>query len=67
MSGARQHAVLGRDPPLTLAAQEWRHALLDAGRTQHLRVAKGDQHRAFCVLGVAAGEAHLPQLIRRAP
>ena len=64
VGGARQHAVLGGDPALALAAQERRHALLDAGGAQHLRVAELDQHRALGVLGDAAREAHRPQFAR---
>ena len=45
--GARQHAVFGGDPALPLAAQEAGHALLDARRAQHARVAELHQHRAF--------------------
>ena len=55
--GARQHAVLGGDPALTAAAQEARHAVLDARGAQHARVAERHQHRAFRVAGVAALEA----------
>ena len=53
--GARQHAVLGGDPALALAAQERRHAFLDAGGAQHARIAELDQHRAFGVLRVSDG------------
>ncbi len=38
--GARQHAVLGRQPALAAAALVRRHLLLDRGGAQHLRVAE---------------------------
>ena len=63
---ARQHAVLGGNPALALAAQEGRHAVLDARRAQHLGVTEFNEHRAFGVLGEAAREAHVAQLIRGA-
>ena len=47
--GARQHAVFGGDPALAGAAQERRHAILDAGRADHAGVADLDEHRAFGV------------------
>ena len=54
--------------PWPLPRRKRWHAVLDARRAQHLRVAELDQHRAFGVLGVAAREAHRPQLHRaRAP
>ena len=57
VGGARQHAVFGGDPAFALAAQERRHAFLDAGGAQHAGVAEADQHRAFGVAGVAALDA----------
>src|SRR5690606_35041159 len=66
MSGAGQHAVLGRDPTLALAAQEGGHPVLDAGSAQHAGAAEGDQHRALRVPGIAAGDADLAQLRGRA-
>ena len=54
VGGARQHAVLGGQPALALAAQEVRHTVLDAGGAQHAGVAEADQHRAFGVSGEAA-------------
>src|SRR5690606_1073109 len=51
MGGTGKHRVLGRYPPLALAAQERRHLLLDARRDQYARVAESDQHRSFGVLG----------------
>ena len=60
---ARQHAVLGGEPAAPLALEERRHAFLDAGGAQHLRVAGLDQHRAFGVLRVAAGDAERAQLV----
>ena len=62
--GARQHAVFGGDPALALAAQERRHAFLDARGAQHARLAELDEHRAFGVAREAAREAHRAQLRR---
>ena len=53
--GARQHAVFRRHPALTLAAQKRRHFFVDAGGADDLGVAALDQHRAFGMLGVIAG------------
>ena len=64
---ARQHAVLGGEPALALALEKRRHAFLDAGRAQHLRVAGLDQHRAFGVPRVAAGDAERTQLVGAPP
>ena len=61
--GRRQHRVLGGDPAEPGALAPARHALGDAGRAQHLRVAELDEHRARRVLLEAAGEAHRPQLV----
>ena len=44
--------------PSPRALEERRHALLDARRAQHARVADLDQHRAFGVPRVAARDAH---------
>jgi len=43
VGGPRQHAVLGGDPALALAAQEAGDALFQAGGHQHLGVAEADQ------------------------
>ncbi len=64
---ARQHGVLGGEPTLAAALQEWRHALLDAGDTQHTRVAHLNHHRAFGVAQIVYCQAHGPQLVRGAP
>ena len=40
---AREHAIFGGDPALALAAQEWRHLLLDARGAQHAGVAEADE------------------------
>ena len=61
--GARQHAVLGGDPALALAAQKSGHAFFDGGGAQHARVAELDQHRTFGMLRETTGEAHGAQLI----
>ena len=66
VGGARQHAVLGRDPALALAAHERRHAFLDARGAQHAGVAELDQHRALGVAGEAAGDPDRAQLFGRA-
>src|SRR6266851_2967369 len=44
---ARQHAVLRRHPTLAGVAQKGRHALLDRGGAQHLRIAELCQARAL--------------------
>src|SRR5690606_36387351 len=63
VGGAGQHAVFGGDPALALAAQESRHAVLDAGRAQHAGVAETHQYRTFGVAGEAALDAHLAHLV----
>ena len=60
---ARQHAVFGGEPALPLALEERRHALLDARRAQHRRVAGLDQHRALGVLRELPGDAQRAQLV----
>src|SRR6185437_9328016 len=47
---ARQHAVLGGDPALSLALEKERHAFLDARRAEHARLSGLDENRAFGVL-----------------
>src|SRR5690606_411314 len=66
VGGARKHAVFGGDPAGALAAQEARHAVLDAGRAQHPGFAKGDQDRTLGVAGIAALDAHFAHLAGRA-
>ena len=63
MRRARQHAVLGGDPPLALALQERGNALLDAGGADDAGVAELDQHRAFGMLGEVAQQAHRTQFV----
>src|SRR5690606_24503746 len=41
---ARQHAVLGRDPPLAGAPEELRHAVLDARGADDARAPRLDEH-----------------------
>src|SRR5439155_2863653 len=43
----REHRVLGGDPSRALALEELRHALLEGGETEHLRVAERDARGAF--------------------
>ena len=62
---ARQHAVLGGDPALALAAQEPGHAFFDGGRDEHPRVAEFDQHGTFRVPGKPARDADRTQLVWR--
>src|SRR5580658_4167158 len=62
----RQHPVLGGYPALALAAQEGRHALLDARSAQHPGPTEADEHRTFGVRRVSAHEAQRPQLVGRA-
>ena len=66
MGGARQHAVLGRDPAAPLAAQPARHAGLQAGRAQHVGVAEAHQAGPFRVPRDAAFEGDPPHLVGRA-
>ncbi|MNZ44168.1 hypothetical protein D3C78_617940 [compost metagenome] len=61
--GARQHAVLGGQPALALALEEARHAGFGTDGADHLGIAEFDQHGAFGVLGVMAGEADRAQLV----
>src|SRR3569833_1342008 len=53
---ARQHAVFNNDPATAVAFDPARHAVFDARGAQHARVAEFDEHRAFCMFGVVAGE-----------
>src|SRR5690606_14293493 len=62
--GAREHAVFSRDPSLSLAAQERRNAVLDAGRAQHLRITELDEHRALGVTRKPAAKPHVTHLVR---
>src|SRR5690606_41938500 len=66
MRGTREHAVLGGDPALALAAQPAADAVLDTGGAQHLGVAETDQHRAFGMAGEVALDADRAQLVRGA-
>jgi len=58
--GAGQHAIFGGDPSRTLAAHKGRHGFFYAGGAQYLGVAKFDQHAAFGVAGVVAGNFQWP-------
>jgi hypothetical protein len=64
--GARQHAVLGRDPAFAAAALVRRHLLFDRGGAQHAGLPELDQHRALGMDGVTPGETHRAQGIRGA-
>ena len=61
-AGARQHAVLGGDPALTLAAQPARHAILDGHGADHPRVADPDQDRSLGELEIVGHDLDGPQL-----
>src|SRR5262249_25003285 len=63
MRRARQHAVFGRNPALTLALEERRHAFFDARGAQHLGMAEGDKHAAFGMARVMARDAEFAQRI----
>lgn len=63
----RQHPVFGGEPALAALAQEFGHALGDARRADHFRVAELDEHRAFRMLRVVARDAHVAQLVGAAP
>src|SRR5205823_1080009 len=67
MRGARQHAVLRRDPALILALQMGRHFLFDRRRADHARIAHLDQARAFGIGHKAARQFHRTHLIAAAP
>ena len=63
--GAREHAVLGRDPSAAGALQERRHAILDRGGAENLRVTQRDQRGPFRVprdAGLDGGRAQLGRL-----
>ena len=62
----RQHAVLGCDPPLAGVSPERRDPVLDAGRADHFRLSRFDQHRAFGVNQVVRGDAGRAELFRKA-
>ena len=62
VGGARQHAVLGSDPPLPLAFEEARHAGVDAGGAEHAGVAEFHQHGPFSMLGEVAGDGYRTHL-----
>src|SRR4030067_873099 len=64
VGGARQHAVLGRDPALALPLEEARHLLLDGGRADDLGVAELHEHRPLGVAQVVAREGDPAELIR---
>ena len=64
--GARQHAVFGCDPPLAGITTERRHAILDAGRADHFRLAGFDQHRTFGVNQVVGSDTCGSELFREA-
>ncbi|MCY1415562.1 hypothetical protein D9M71_310490 [compost metagenome] len=61
--GARQHAVLGRQPALALPLEETWHAVLDADGANDLGIAKLDQYGTLGVFGVVAGDADRAELI----
>ena len=63
--GARQHAVLGGDPPLVLPAQERRYVFLDTRRAQHPGTPEAHQYRAFGVRRKSSHEGKGAQFIRR--
>src|SRR6185503_20636281 len=51
------------EPAPPFALEKRRHAVLDAGSAQDLRVPGFDQHRSFGVLGVMADDAERAQLV----
>ena len=64
---ARQHGVLGGDPPEALTLEEGRDLVLRRGRADHLGGAEFHQHGAFGVREVVAREGDRAELIRGAP
>ena len=66
VSGARQHAVFRSHPTLAATALVRRHALFHRGGAQDFGAAKSDQHRAFGMRGVGAGDGDRAQCVRGA-
>jgi len=63
VGGARQHAILGGDPALTLAAQERRDLFVDRRGDEHAGVAKADEAASLGMLGKAGFEAEQTHLV----
>ncbi len=61
--GARQHAVFGGYPAFARALFMRWDASFDAGGANHFGVAAFNQHRAFGVFGVVAGNADGAELV----
>src|SRR5205085_10179281 len=63
LSGARQHRILGRQPPLPRVASEWRHALVERRRADDARAPHLYERGALGVGHEAGRDAHLAQLV----
>ena len=63
VGGARQHRVLGGDPPAALALEPARHALGERGRAEHPGAAELHQDAPLGVVEPAAGDADVAELV----
>jgi hypothetical protein len=63
-SGARQHAIFGRDPAAALTLQPWRQPLLERGGDEHMGVTEFHQARPFRIFDDAALERNGAQFVR---
>src|SRR5262249_1928952 len=61
--GGRQQRILRRQPPATLAVEPARHAVLDGGRAEHLRLARRVQHGAVRLLEIVGNQLEWTQLV----
>ena len=61
---ARQHTVLGGQPPLALPPQKTGYASAHTRRTNHLCLPKRHQHRALSVTGVSPVKLNGPHGVR---
>src|SRR5690606_11942556 len=65
VGGARQHAILGRHPALSLALEKTGHTVLDACRANDLCVSEADENGALGVAGEPTLDAHGAECISR--
>ena len=66
VGGAREHGVLGGEPPLAAVLLEGGDPVLDARGDQHAGVAERDQRRAFGEFEDAGLDAHRAQGVQGA-
>src|SRR5712691_10838142 len=64
--GARQHAVLGRHPPLSGVPAEWWYAVFHTGRADDTRPSGLDKDRSFGVYEVIGGYTSRTKLLGKA-